>query len=84
MPAASATRPATRGMRGDTAAMIPAGHERTRRNLHDTWALRRSQPLVPLGFSGLVRTLGAGRGRVNPVIHSSATDLRSYPQSVHR
>ena len=46
--------------------MIPAGHERTRRNLHDTWALRRSQPLVPLGFSGLLRTLGAGSDRVKP------------------
>ena len=38
--------------------MIRAGHERTRRNLHDTWALRRSQPLVSLGPSGLPRTLG--------------------------
>ena len=57
----SATRPATRGIRGDTAAMIPAGHERARRNLHDTWALRRSQPLVSLGPSGLGRMV-RGRG----------------------
>src|SRR6188508_3083233 len=47
--------PATRATRGDTAAMIPAGHERARRNLHGTWALRRSQPLVSLGLSGLGR-----------------------------
>ena len=39
--------------------MIRAGHERARRNLHDTWALRRSQPLVTLGLSGLVLTVGA-------------------------
>src|SRR4249919_2917418 len=52
--------PARTGTRGDTAAMIRAGHERARRNLHDTWALRRSQPLVTLGLSGLVLTVGAG------------------------
>ena len=41
--------------------MIRAGHERARRNLPDTWALRRSQPLVTLGPSGLRATVGPPR-----------------------
>ena len=71
-------------MRGDTAAMIRAGHERARRNLHDTWALRRSQPLVSLGPSGLPPTVRRRRGpgqsasstvwrRIAPVIHRPST-----------
>ena len=64
--------------------MIRAGHERTRRNLRGTWALRRSQPLVTLGSSGLPRTLGGPAGPVNGVVHSSDIDVPSYPQSVHR
>ena len=46
--------------------MIPAGHERARRNLHGTWALRRSQPLVSLGISGLGRMVGPWPWPVNP------------------
>src|SRR5829696_628853 len=71
----------TRG--GDTAAMIRAGHERARRNLHDTWALRRSQPLVTFGLSGLARTVG-GIGRpVNPIHPPDLRDLPGCPRCVH-
>ena len=54
--------------------MIRAGHERARRNLHDTWALRRSQPLVTLGPSGLVAN---GTGRRGPGQSASSTNLAS-------
>ena len=69
------------GMRGDTAAMIRAGHERARRNLHDTWALRRSQPLVSLGPSGLV-TNGRGRRRTGSI--GSSTVWRRIRAVIHR
>ncbi len=68
-------------MRGDTAAMIRAGHERARRNLHDTWALRRSQPLVTLGLSGLPPTVGAV---VRPVNRGSSTVSGRFARVIHR
>ena len=70
--------------------MIRAGHERARRNLPDTWALRRSRPLVSLDPSGLRATIGgtadAGQ-RVRPpdppivawVIHRPSTIGRTHP-----
>src|SRR3954466_3382606 len=69
MPAARARSPATIGTSGNTAAMIRGGHEKARRNLRDTWALRRSQPLVTLGLSGLPAPYLGPRRRSMSVVH---------------
>jgi hypothetical protein len=53
-------------------------HGRARRNLHDTWALMRSPPLVSFGPSGLLATLRARRRQVNgsyPRISASRSEL---------
>src|SRR5438552_464660 len=73
--------PATRRARGNTAAIIRAEHERARRNLPDTWALRRSQPLVSIGPSGLDQTIGS-RYRVGQC--RSSTTWRGSRTVIHR
>ena len=58
-----------------------AGHGKARRNLHDTWALMRSPPLVSFGPSGLPSTLRARRRHGQPW---SSTNVGGSCRVIHR
>ena len=83
-PTASATRPTTIGSRGVTAAIIRGAApdmERARRNLHDTWALMRSPPLVSFGPSGLPQRYGRA---TRPGQRRSSTNVGRDRRVIHR